>query len=36
MLAEQVILAMATEEFWEEAAKENGITDMAAIRESRK
>ena len=36
MLAEQAKLAMATEEFWDQAARENGITDMAAVEEARK
>jgi hypothetical protein len=30
MLAENAMLAMTTEEFWEQAARDNGITDMAA------
>lgn len=34
MLAENAILAMTTEEFWEQAAKENGITDIATIEEA--
>ena len=36
MLAEQAMLAMTTEEFWEQAARENGIADMAAVEEARK
>ena len=35
MLAENAMLAMTTEEFWEQAAKDNGITDMAAVAEAR-
>jgi hypothetical protein len=35
MLAERVMLAMATKEFWEQAARENGIADMAAVEEAR-
>jgi hypothetical protein len=31
MEAEKAMLAMATEEFWEQATRENGIADMAAI-----
>ena len=34
--AENAILAMTTEEFWEQAARENGITDMASVEEARK
>jgi hypothetical protein len=29
------MLAMATKEFWEQAARENGIADMAAVEEAR-
>lgn len=36
MLAEKAMLAMATEEFWEGAARENGITDIGAIAGARK
>jgi hypothetical protein len=36
MLAENAILAMATKEFWEQAARENGITDMTSVEEVRK
>ena len=35
MLAEQAMLAMTTKEFWEQAAWDNGITDMAAVGEMR-
>jgi hypothetical protein len=36
MLAENTMLAMTTEEFWEQAAQENRITDMATVEEARK
>ena len=36
MLAEDAIMAMTTEEFWGQAARENGITDMATVEEARK
>jgi hypothetical protein len=36
MLAENAILAMATKEFWEQAARENGITDLTSVEEVRK
>jgi hypothetical protein len=36
MLAENAMLAMTTEEFWEQAAQQNGITDMATIAAARK
>jgi hypothetical protein len=36
MLAENAMLSMATEEFWEQAALENGITDMISVEEARK
>ena len=36
MLAEQAMLMMATDEFWEQAARENGIADMVAVEEARK
>jgi hypothetical protein len=36
MLAETAILAMTTEAFWEQAAQENGIADMAAVAAARK
>jgi hypothetical protein len=36
MLAENAMLAMTTEEFWEQAARENGITDMVAVAGARK
>src|ERR1039457_426306 len=35
-LAERAMLAMTTEEFWEQAARENGITDMEIVAEARK
>ncbi len=35
-LSETAILAMTTEEFWEQAALENGVTDMASVEEARK
>ena len=35
MLAEQAMLAMTTEEFWEQAARENGITDMETVEKAR-
>jgi len=31
MLAENAMLAMTTEAFWEQAARENGVTDMATV-----
>jgi hypothetical protein len=36
MLAEAAIMAMTTKDFWEQAARENGITDMTAVEEVRK
>jgi hypothetical protein len=36
MLAEDAIMAMTTEDFWEQAARGNGITDMATVEEVRK
>jgi hypothetical protein len=36
MLAENAMLAMATKEFWEQAARENGISDMTTVEEVRK
>jgi hypothetical protein len=36
MLAENAILSMATKEFWEQAARENGITDLTSVEEVRK
>ena len=36
MLAEEAIMAMTTEDFWEQAARENGITDLTAVEEVRK
>jgi hypothetical protein len=35
MLAEQAMLAMTTEEFWEQAARDNGIADMTTVAEAR-
>jgi hypothetical protein len=35
MLAENAMLAMATKEFWEQAARENGITDMETVEKAR-
>jgi hypothetical protein len=29
-------MAMTTKDFWEQAARENGITDMTAVEEVRK
>jgi hypothetical protein len=31
MLAENAIMAMTTEAFWEQAARENGVTDMVTV-----
>jgi hypothetical protein len=36
MLAERAMLAMATEELWRQAARESGITEMAAVGEMRR
>jgi hypothetical protein len=36
MLAENAMLTMATKEFWEQAAQENGITDVATLGEMRR
>jgi hypothetical protein len=36
MPAESAMLAMATEGFWEQAARENTITDMATVSAARK
>jgi hypothetical protein len=36
MLAENAMLAITTKEFWEQAALENGITDMTTVEEARK
>jgi hypothetical protein len=35
MLAENAIMAMTTEAFWEQAAQENGITDMRSLAQAR-
>jgi hypothetical protein len=34
MLAEEAIMAMTTEAFWEQAAQDNGITDIGSIGEA--
>jgi hypothetical protein len=35
MLAENAIMAMTTEAFWEQAARENGVTDMRSVAQAR-
>jgi hypothetical protein len=34
-MAERAMLAMATEEFWEQAARENGVTGMETVTQAR-